>query len=77
MPQIDYCVNCLKDFTKTHYVWFICLECHKNDPNVDPNESFEYRLQNEVELIDWIIYVIAIIVNEKLKKLVFYTFFKL
>jgi hypothetical protein len=52
MPQIDYCVNCLKDFTKTHYVWFICVECHKNDPNVDPNESFEYRLKNKVELID-------------------------
>ena len=35
-----------------HYVWFICLECHKNDPNIDPNESYQYRIHNEVELID-------------------------
>ena len=48
----NYCEICKKDFSMRHYVWFICLECHKNDPNNDPNESYQYRIHNEVELID-------------------------
>lgn len=52
MPETDYCTNCGKDFTKTHYVWFFCLECHKDNPDLDPNESYEDRLKNKVELID-------------------------
>ena len=54
----DYCEICRKDFSMRHYVWFICLECHKNDPNIAilcqkrSHESYQYRLHNEVELID-------------------------
>ena len=50
MPQAFDCEYCGKRFKKPHGVWFICIECHKENPDADENVSYKERLRDKVEL---------------------------
>ena len=50
MPICYECNYCNKEFKKPHGVWFICIECHKENPNADAYVSYKERLRDEEEL---------------------------
>ena len=51
MPICYECTYCDKEFKKPHHVWFICIECHKDNQEYD-EEGYGYkeRLKARLEL---------------------------
>lgn len=51
MPICYECTYCDKEFKKPHHVWFICIECHKDNQEHD-EEGYGYkeRLKAKLEL---------------------------
>ena len=55
MPQAFDCEYCGKRFKKPHGVWFICIECHKENPDADENGYVHMpNVDTVTEMVDMI-----------------------